>query len=125
MYVLQMRPVEQVRVDQERLGILYNQLGETGAEDVVCRAMEELALRMSHCNRLYQASNWPELRKNCRSLIAIAEQVGLEKLAHVAGNVICAIDQTSPVAIGATLTRLIRIGDRSLTAIWDTQDFPL
>jgi len=87
--------------------------------------MEELALRMSHCNRLYQASNWPELRKNCRSLIAIAEQVGLEKLAHVAGNVICAIDQTSPVAIGATLTRLIRIGDRSLTAIWDTQDFPL
>ena len=62
---------------------------------------------------------------NCRSLIAIAEQVGLEKLAHVAGNVICAIDQTSPVAIGATLTRLIRIGDRSLTAIWDTHDFPL
>ncbi|HDY94956.1 MAG: hypothetical protein KBT62_09645 [Sulfitobacter litoralis] len=120
-----MRPVEQVRVDQERLGILYDQLGETGAEDVVCRAMEELALRMSHCNRLYQASNWPELRKNCRSLIAIAEQVGLEKLAHVAGNVICAIDQTSPVAIGATLTRLIRIGDRSLTAIWDTHDFPL
>ena len=57
MYVLQMRPVEQVRVDQERLGILYDQLGETGAEDVVCRAMEELALRMSHCNRLYQASN--------------------------------------------------------------------
>ena len=71
MYVLQMRPVEQVRVDQERLGILYDQLGESGAEDVVCRAMEELALRMSHCDRLYQASNWLELRKNCRSLIAI------------------------------------------------------
>ena len=81
MYVLQMRPVEQVRVDQERLGILYDQLGESGAEDVVCRAMEELALRMSHCDRLYQASNWLELRKNCRSLIAIAEQVGLQQLA--------------------------------------------
>ena len=89
------------------------------------RAMEELALRMSHCDRLYQASNWLELRKNCRSLIAIAEQVGLQKLANVAGDVICAIDQNSHVAIGATLPRLIRIGERSLTAIWDTQDVTL
>ncbi|WP_037228027.1 hypothetical protein [Roseobacter sp. GAI101] len=122
MHVLQMRPTEQVSVDQERLGTLYAQLGEAGAEDVVCRAMEELALRMSHCDRLFRESNWDELRKNSRSLIAIADQVGLQKLGLVASDVMSAIDQHDEVAVAATLTRLIRIGERSLTAIWDTQD---
>lgn len=122
MHVLQMRPTEQVSVDQERLGTLYAQLGEAGAEDVVCRAMEELALRMSHCDRLFRESNWDDLRKNSRSLIAIADQVGLQKLGLVASDVMSAIDQHDEVAVAATLTRLIRIGERSLTAIWDTQD---
>jgi hypothetical protein len=125
MQVLQMRPTEQVCVDQERLGTLYKQLGETDAEDVVCRALEELALRISHCDRLYRTSDWQELRKNSRSLIAIADQVGLQKMAAVANDVMSAVDQADPVAIAATLTRLIRVGERSLTAIWDVQDLSI
>jgi hypothetical protein len=125
MQVLQMRPTEQVCVDQERLSTLYAQLGETVAEDVVCRAMEELALRMSHCDQLYRGSSWQELRKNSKSLIAIADQVGLRKLAAVAADVMSALDQEDEVAVAATLTRLIRIGERSLTAIWDTQDLSI
>ncbi len=125
MQILQMRPAEQVCVDRERLGALYAQLGEAGAEDIVCRALEELALRMSQCDRLYRAASWADLRKNSRSLIAIADQVGLRKLASVARDVMCAIDQTDDVAVAATLTRLIRIGERSLTAIWDTQDLSI
>ena len=117
-----MRPTEQVCVDEERLGTLYAQLGEAAAEDVVCRAMEELALRMSHCDRLYRTSKWEDLRKNSRSLIAISDQVGLKKLADVAKDVMHAIDQRDEVAVAATLTRLLRIGERSLTAIWDSQD---
>jgi hypothetical protein len=125
MQVLQMRPTEQVCVDQERLGTLYKQLGETDAEDVVCRALEELALRISHCDRLYRTSDWQDLRKNSRSLIAIADQVGLQKMAAVANDVMSAVDQADPVAIAATLTRLIRVGERSLTAIWDVQDLSI
>lgn len=122
MQILQMRPTEQVSVDQERLRALFAQLGDAGAEDVVCRAMEELALRLSHCNKLYQKRAWADLRKNSRSLVPISDQVGLERLALVAGDVVRCIDQQDDVALAATLTRLIRIGERSLTAIWDTQD---
>lgn len=125
MPILQMRPTEQVSVDQERLSALYAQLGDAGAEDVVCRAMEELALRLSHCNRLFQDRNWTDLRKNSRALVPISDQVGLERLAAVAGDVVRCIDQRDEVALSATLTRLIRIGERSLTAIWDTQDLSL
>jgi hypothetical protein len=122
MQVLQMRLAEQVCVDQERLSSLYAQLGKTAAEEVVCRAMEELALRMSHC---YSASSWDERHKKSRSLIAISDQVGLQKLASVAGDVMRTINQKDKVAVSTTLTRLIRIGEPSLMAIGDTQDMSI
>tara|TARA_R110002074_G_scaffold106579_3_gene230288 strand:+ start:2518 stop:2895 length:378 start_codon:yes stop_codon:yes gene_type:complete len=122
MQVLQIRLLEQVCVDQERLGALYSQSGEAGAEDIVCRALEELALRMSHCDRLYREQNWPDLRKNTRSLIAIADQIGMQKLSQVAGDVTQCIDAGDANSLAATLSRLLRIGERSLTAVWDMQD---
>ena len=122
MQVLQIRAVEQVKVDQERLGSLYAQLGETGAENVVCRAMEELALRLSHCDRLYRGQDWDELRKNARSLIAIADQIGMDRLSQVAADVTGCIDNRDSTALASTLSRLLRIGERSLTAIWSVSD---
>ncbi|WP_187429332.1 hypothetical protein ROLI_039740 [Roseobacter fucihabitans] len=123
--VLKIRLKETVHVDQDRLAALYAELGEAGAEDVVCRAMEELALRLSHCSRLYTADNGAELRKCARSLIAIADQIGMHVLARVAADVITAIDAEDEPALAATLARLIRIGEQSLTAIWDLQDITI
>ena len=125
MQVLQIRPLEQVNLDQERLGALYSQLGEASAEDIVCRALEELALRMSHCDRLYREQNWPDLRKNTRSLIAIADQIGMQKLAQVAGDVTRCIDAGDTNGLAAALSRLLRIGEKSLTTIWDMQDLKI
>ena len=125
MQVLQMQPVESVQVNPERLGHLYAQLGEAGAEDVVCRAMEELALRMSHCDRLFRERDLGELRKNARSLIAIADQIGMHTFSRVAGDVTQCIDGGDRTALAATLSRLLRIGERSLCAIWDMQDMSL
>lgn len=125
MGVLQLKPTELVTVDPDRLGALYHQLGEAGAEDVVCRALEELALRLGQCDRLYRTQSWDELRKSSRSLIAIAEQIGMAGLARVAGDVTRCLDQGDGTALAATLSRLIRVGERSLTAIWDLQDMPL
>lgn len=122
MQVMHIRPVETVHVDQDRLGSLYAQLGTAGAEDIVCRALEELALRLSHCETLYRKDDLPGLRKNTRSLIAIADQIGMSALSQSAGAVTECIDQDDQTAIAATLSRLIRIGERSLLAVWDLQD---
>lgn len=122
MQVLQIRPTEQVDVNPDQLGVLYAQLGEAGAEDVVCRAMEELALRMAQCDRLYCGREWVDLRKNTRSLIAIAEQIGMYSVARVARDVTYCLDAEDQIAVAATLSRLIRIGERSLAAIWETSD---
>lgn len=113
---------EPVRLDSDQLGVLYRQLGETGAQDVICRAIEELAVRLSHCERLWRQHDVLQLRKSARSLVAISEQIGMSALARVATDVTRAIDAEDEAAVGATLFRLLRIGERSLTAVWDLQD---
>ena len=104
---------------------MYRQLGERSAEDVVCRAVEELAVRLSHCQQLWRRQEWDELRKGARSLVAIAEQIGMAKLAEVARDVTNTVDACDQVAVAATLTRMIRVGERSLTAVWDLQDLSI
>ncbi len=123
--VTNFRPKERVAVDSERLSALYSELGHNAAEDVVCRAMEELALRLSHCDRLYRAAELDKLRKSSRSLIAIAEQIGMAELAQVAEYVTRCIDARDDVALAATLARLMRIGEGSLSAMWDLQDITI
>jgi len=120
--ILTVMQAENVRLDPGKLGELYSQLGEAGAEDVVCRAIEELAVRLTHCERLWRQDNMVDLRKNARSLIAIAEQIGMSAMASIARDVTISIDNEDAPAVAAILFRLLRVGERSLTAVWDQQD---
>jgi len=110
-----------VRLDPERLEALFEQLGDTGAEDIVCRALEALAARLGHADRSFREHRIKDMRKDTRSLIAIADQIGMSLLARVAGDVIASIDAGDHIALGATFARLLRIGERSLCEIWDVQ----
>lgn len=116
---------ETVRLDADRLEALYLQLGESNAEDVVCRALEELAARLSHSERCHREGRLEDMRKSTRSLIAIADQIGMQLLARVAGDVTGCIDAGDHNALAATFARLLRIGERSLCEIWDLQELPL
>ncbi|WP_170588203.1 hypothetical protein [Ruegeria arenilitoris] len=116
---------ESVSLDPDRLNGLYRQLGDTNAVDVLCRTVEELAVRLSNCERLWRQRDWAGLRKCAKSLVAISEQVGMTALARVAGDVARTVDAGDAVATGATLSRLIRVGERSLTAVWDQQDLSI
>lgn len=113
---------ETVRLDSDRLNGLYRQLGEKNALDVLCRTVEELAVRLSNCERFWRQRDWAGLRKCARSIVAIAEQIGMMALACVANDVAQNVDAGDSVAAGATLSRLIRVGEKSLTVIWDQQD---
>ncbi len=113
---------ETVRLDPDRVNGLYRQLGEKNALDVLCRTVKELAVRLSNCERFWRQRDWTGLRKCSRSLVAIADQVGMTAVAGVADDVARNVDAGDAVATGATLSRLIRVGEKSLTVIWDQQD---
>ena len=120
--ITQLKPVETVQVDPAQLETLYRDLGTRNAEDVVCRAMEELALRLNQCERLYRRGQMGELHQGARSLCAIADQIGMARLAHVAKDVVCCIEVEDTVALAACMARLVRAGEGSLMAVWDLQD---
>lgn len=124
-HISQLRQREAASLDHDQLGTLYAQLGAVGAEDVLRRAMEELALRLSRSERLYQDGAMAELAKSTQSLIAIADQIGMSKLARVAGDVSVVAAADDQVAVAATLSRLMRVGEASLTAIWDLHDLTI
>ncbi|WP_315898811.1 hypothetical protein [Tateyamaria omphalii] len=114
-----------MQVNHDRLHALYGEMDPVNAEDVVCRAMEELALRMAHCDRVYRKGELDELRRSAKSLIAIADQIGMDVLANVAKDVVQCTETRDQVALAATLGRLLRTGEGSLTAIWDLQDIQI
>ena len=97
-------------------------MGEAGAEGGVCRAMEEIANRLSLIERCYQQGEMSALWKTSKGLVAIADQVGLRKLARASHAVAQCAKQQDAVALAATVARLVRLGDRSLTAVWDTPE---
>ncbi|PVA10370.1 hypothetical protein DC366_09035 [Pelagivirga sediminicola] len=113
---------EAVRLNPDRLEELYDKLGEAGAEDVVCRALEELAVRLSHTERCHREGRAGDLRKAARGLVGIADQIGMHMLARVAADVSACAGRSDPVALAATLSRLLRIGERSLSDVWDLHD---
>lgn len=117
--------VETACVDSDRLDALYRNLGPAAAEDLVCRAVEELAIAITYAGDLYAEGRTDRLRETMVEVGNIAEQIGLTGLSLVAGHVADTIDQGDAAALAATLDRLIRVGERSLTAVWDAETLPI
>ncbi|MFD2739657.1 hypothetical protein ACFSUD_08760 [Sulfitobacter aestuarii] len=124
MQVLQLQISEMVAVDEQGLGRLCARLGQGAAQDVLCRALEEMALRLSRCERFSSAGDWSALEKDVRALGRIAERIAMPLLALVATDVRRCLAAQDQIAVAATLARLIRIGECSLVAIWDLREVP-
>lgn len=110
---------ESAQVDKDQLTYLGTQLGAHVAEDVICRAVDELATRIGLAERCFVSGQTQDLRRHARSLVAIADQIGMIGVARVARDVVTCIDEGDHTAVAATLGRLLRVGEASINAIWD------
>jgi len=120
-----LRHEEGVRLDSDCLMALYVELGQTAAEQAISHAMEELAVLLAGIKKMACQNDTEQLISELTKLSDLAGRVGMTSLAQVGNDVArCAAGGDIP-AQAATLARLIRIGDRSLTAVWDLQDMSL
>lgn len=120
--IVELVPCETVRLDPGRLRLLYRKLGEVDADNFVCHSIEEIALRLAHCESLWRRGKWTELHQCAKSVMELSGRVGMTSMAIVASDLIGAIRACDEPAVGATLWRLGRIGERSLIEVWDIQD---
>jgi hypothetical protein len=112
---------EPVGVDADRLILLYRDHGDREADRMICDAMEDLALSLARIARARAAGDLPAICPLARDMERLCGRIGLPKLETVARSVwVCAARHDIP-ALDATLARLSRVGDRSLSAVWDPQ----
>ena len=114
--VVAFRPKERVRQDSEPIALMYRNMGTTAAEQVVTRALAELAMAMTGLSDQVRAQDMTDLGRQLRRLQRMSEQLGLVSLGQVAGDVRLCLDKADPTAFAAVWARLMRVADCSLAA---------
>jgi len=113
---------EGVRLDPIPLVALYSDLGQKGAERQLSRAVEELAARMAEVMRHTDEGTAPSAIRAARLVGQIADRIGMASLARIAADVVATTEFCDHAAQAATLARLVRACERSLSAVWDLRD---
>ncbi|PTX58016.1 hypothetical protein C8N43_2692 [Litoreibacter ponti] len=117
---LEMR--EAVTIDPDRLVELCVSMGELKAEAMITTAIEELARGIVEVETAYRQHDLHALQDRASVMAKTAEHIGMTTFARVAEDVMACAQACEGIPLAATLTRLRRIADRSLSAVWDMQD---
>lgn len=110
---------EPVRVDARRVGDIVNELGESAAQNVIGLALEQLAHSLTAIEEALSQGDTAHGLAQANSLARLAWQIGLVSLAGVAMDLGHCLEKGDSGATAAVRARLMRIGNQSLTAIWD------
>ena len=114
--VVRLQPLERVRQDGEPIATIYRNLGTVSAEQVVTRALGELALTMAGLASQVRAHDLADLSRQLRRLQRMSENLGMVSLGLVAEDVRCCLARGDSTAFAAVWARLIRIAERSLAS---------
>jgi hypothetical protein len=120
--VVALRPKEHVRQDAEPIATIYRNLGTASAEQVVTRALGELALAMAGLAQQVRHSDLDDLDRQLRRLQRMAAHLGMVSLGHVAGDARVCLSRGDATAFAAVWARLMRVAERSLASDKDLLD---
>lgn len=110
---------ESVSIDMQRLEEIVRELGENTAAEVITAALEQLALALTRTVTAADRAELSEVVAHADRMSRLAWQVGLVTLAGVAIDVGSCAERREMGALAATVARLRRIGNQSLTQVWD------
>ncbi len=109
-----LRPREVVRQDVEAIAVIYRNLGAPVAEQMVTRALGELALTMAGIAEKVRSQELRDLARQLGRLTRLAGDLGLTSLAMVAGDAKTCLERADSTAFSAVWARLMRVAERSL-----------
>ena len=103
-----------MRQDVEAIALIYRNLGAPVAEQMVTRALGELALTMEGKKEKVRAQELRDLARQLGRLRRLAADLGLLTLATVAGDARTCLERAEGTAFSAVWARLLRVAERSL-----------
>ncbi len=117
-----LHPQDRVRQDAGPVAAMYRDMGAHGAEQVVTRALGELALTMAGLASQVRLRDLSDVARQVRRLQRMSEQLGMVSLCEVAGDVRICLDRGDATAFAAVWARLIRVAEQSLSPDRDLLD---
>lgn len=105
-----------MRLDVEAIAAIYRNLGAPVAEQMVTRALGELALTMAGIAEKVRAQDLRDLARQLGRLGRLAADLGLLSLATVASDARTCLEHADGTAFSAVWARLLRMAERSLAA---------
>lgn len=118
--VLQCRQVAQL--DPDPVDHIFAMKGQAGAEELICRVLEDIAHRLDALQGAMTAHAFDQIATPARRIEQVANQIGLTDVSEAAGHVAIAAGQADGVALSATMARLERGFDMAVTEIWSFRD---
>jgi hypothetical protein len=120
--VTALRPKEYVRLDAEPIASIYRNLGTNGAEQIVARALGELALTLAGLVEQVRRRELGDLGRGLRRLQRMADHLGMISLGLIAAEARICMDRADATAFAAVWARLIRVAEASLSTDRDLLD---
>lgn len=117
-----LRPRERIRQDGEAIAVLYRNLGTSTAEQMVTRALGELALAMAGIAAQVKAHQLADLSRQLKRLQRMAENLGMISLSSVSQDARTCLERCDSTAFAAVWARLLRVAERSLASDKDFAD---
>lgn len=112
---------EPVTLDLDRLCKLCRGLPPREAEDLVCGIADRIVVHLAEADGTWRAGDGPALLAQLDALGGYAPVAGMLKLARVIDDCRRCLATGDPVALAATLGRMLRVGERSVLALYERQ----
>ncbi|SMX40058.1 hypothetical protein [Octadecabacter ascidiaceicola] len=87
---------------------------DLGQSEFVYASLEELSRHLKWLDDDYRSGKLSRLETRARSIVMLADQLGLRRVGQVAADVVYCIDDPNEVALAATLSRLMRLITQAL-----------
>ena len=116
---------EEAHVDRGRLTELKIRLGDLGAENLVFRTMEELAVQLAKVHTALCRGHLFEVQAAAGKIATKSDHIGLITLANVANDVHNLAATDNAAALSACAARLSRVGEESLVAVWCAENLSM
>src|SRR5210317_170822 len=100
-------PQERVHINAELIATYLTEPAQSDQDNQIFCVVEAIAETLGEMETHYHAHDFHSLQRST------------DQLSILARDVLTTLDQTDFVALGAVLTRLLRVSEQSLYAIWD------
>lgn len=120
--VIVLRCADPLHFDPSALNRLFTERDPDEVEEVVCRVLEDIAMRLDMLQQGRCCSDFAAMMTPARRIATVAGQIGLVEVSVAAVHVLKCLEQMDGIALEATLARLERGFDIAVAEVWNYRD---